>query len=160
MYQHDVPHGTYAHAHNMSALCAALAAGVSVTVYQDMLDDVRRLVRQTDVDPDSPDCALMEKLYMDVRLRMEKLGVHPATSAKSASRKQPTYFSKLEPATLAMPVRNVELTPKGAPGSKGRIAYITFEAICDEGAALGHFRFDPDAPSFNHPDGPTDEGVS
>ena len=125
-----------------------------------MLDDVRRLVRQTDVDPDSPECALMEKLYMDVRLRIEQLGNNPAILAKSASRKKPTYFGLLDPATLAMPVRNVELTPKGAQGTKGRIAYIQFEAIVDEGAALGHFRFDPEAPSFNHPDGPTDEGVS
>jgi hypothetical protein len=160
MYQHDVPHGTYAHAHNMSALCAALAAGVSVTVYQEMLDDVRRLIRATpDVDPRSPECAIMEKLYMDVRVRIEQLRVHPATSAKSASRKEPTYFENLEPAIRAMPIRNVELTPKGAPGSKGRTAFLAFETIVEEGAALGHFRFDADAPSFNHPDGPTDEAV-
>ena len=142
----------------MSALCTAKAAGISVTLYQEMQQELRLLIRDNPaVDPHTPESVLMQVLYMDLRLRVAQQGKHPAKA--SAARQAPDYFDHLTPDHLAMPIKNVELTPKGAAGSQGRLAYIAFEKILIDGAKRGHFRFDEKAPSFNHADGPTDEGV-
>ena len=142
----------------MSILCTAKAAGISVTLYQEMQQELRLLIRDNPaVDPHTPESIFMQAMYMDLRLRLTQQGKHPAKA--SAARQAPDYFDLLTPDHLAMPIKNVELTPKGAAGSPGRLAYQAFEKILMDGAKAGHFRFDEKAPSFNHPDGPTDEGV-